>query len=550
MPGVLLKSDKLNNFEARGEHGLPVYRSATQLRSLITQDKRILNLDSRTGISLPAKDKPAPKERYNDFSDTALEQKEPQELKELNSLSRHLAIPHINEVGDVIDWYSPIRGFVIPWRSATPAEQTEAKLQIEDFTQGIANLTKALATKDNVVGGVRVSQLLPHVPALPGYEHIFLVGPDKIPVLTFWGFKNPGELDRAPLHFLYPDQETDARTEELTPPEPSIPAEMVNTLVPPSLAEPEPKPEPLLHNEQPVPPAPTPEEPATDWKRWLWGALALLLLIGLLLFVLRACSIPIPFTGASGGNITLPSVTGTTPALPVTGTRTLPSNQMPSLPAPHTALNPITPSSSGLTSGAPGTASNALPGNNAPGAPEVMSKAGSASVPAIAPEHTTPPGLQPPLLPADSMVPSGANTGVPAAGSPDQGAQSTGSSLVIPPNATDNQTPDFLNGNWQASSGLQDSQTGLPIRLNYQFHNGQGKVMVNRGNGQECSAAVSAAMQQGVLGITPGGPANCTDGTTFVLPPVRCSPNGNADARCTGQYGDSQVPLAMKSLTP
>ena len=79
----------------------------------------------------------------------------------------------------------------------TSKPQQNSKLK--NSFRGIARLTTALASKDNLAGGVRVSQLLPHVSALPGHEHIFLVGPDKIPVLTFWGFKNPGELDRAPL---------------------------------------------------------------------------------------------------------------------------------------------------------------------------------------------------------------------------------------------------------------------------------------------------------------------------------------------------------------
>ena len=50
-----------------------------------------------------------------------------------------------------------------------------------------------------------------------------------------------------------------------------------------------------------------------------------------------------------------------------------------------------------------------------------------------------------------------------------------GKSLQIPPAASNGQA-NFLNGKWKAGAGIQDKNTGKPLRLEYEFNKGKGQV--------------------------------------------------------------------------
>jgi hypothetical protein len=118
--------------------------------------------------------------------------------------------------------------------------------------------------------------------------------------------------------------------------------------------------------------------------------------------------------------------------------------------------------------------------------------------------------------------------------------------LGIPPQALKNGSVDFLNGRWKAGAGIQDAQTGKPLRLDYEFQNGQGQVRVRRGDGVECSGPVAAEMRGGELSITSQRQARCNDGGSYRLPEVLCKPGSQSAADCSGSYQNQQFPMSMR----
>ncbi|MGK9559293.1 SrfA family protein, partial [Salmonella enterica subsp. enterica] len=83
MAKSFLRSGSLDDIQALGENGQPVYASALQIRETLR-------------------------------------------LRKQQSIADVLAIPQPNEAGDRIDWYSPIAGKVTSWLSASDSERASA----------------------------------------------------------------------------------------------------------------------------------------------------------------------------------------------------------------------------------------------------------------------------------------------------------------------------------------------------------------------------------------------------------------------------------------
>jgi hypothetical protein len=398
----------------------------------------------------------------------------------------HLAIPQSNELGN-IDWYSPIEGDVIPWSAATEAERAPARAQLEILKTALDELSARFlaADGDQPLGDKAVfGKLLKRVIHFPDQDFVYLV--NGTPVLTFWGFEN-ANADRvlSPLHCLYP---------------PAAPAA------------------PILDPVAPI--APPPLAPIVDgvrrpswWRRWWWLLPLLLLLLLLLLFGLRSCAPNVAIPGLSAlPGFDLPKV----PVIEVprasvdVGTGVALNNGAPAAPAGDL------PALAGPAAAAPGAAPTA-----APPAPE------AAAEPAPAPEAPAPP-----LSPLPAAAPGAA---APVANQP----------LSIPADAS-NGVADFLNGQWRAGAGIQDRRTGKPLRLEYQFKNGQGDVTVHRADGVACSGPVAAAMNAGSLSIDSKGQAACADGSNYDMPKITCKQGAQTAADCTGGYANEQFPLSMR----
>ncbi|WP_416233229.1 SrfA family protein [Castellaniella sp.] len=473
MRGALLRSEQIENLDALGEVGTPVYRVAIQLRD-------------------------------------AVRRKSP-------DLVAHLAIPQINQAGDRIDWYAPTPGPVIPWSASTEDERIPARTQMEALMAGLRTVSARLLASNTETpdsDATLFAKLLNRVPYFPDESYIYLV--DGLPVVTFWGFDHiESDRKRNPLLCLYP------------PPPAPVPA------APPLVAP------PLM--------TPSPEAPLATtvvvadspwWRLWWWLLLLPLLLV--LLLGLRACTPTgfLPSLGSSGWPSWLPF---TTPTHRLPTTQAPVSNATgvsdPNLLLPNRVLPPL---------------SDTHPSNLAPSQPPPDVAVPDTTLPAqdvnppplpdTTTDDTSPdPLANKPQAPEDDAVllPPPLDAAAPlATGTPPLDA------LSLPPNLS-NGPANFLNGRWRAGAGIQDTQTGKPLRLEYQFQDGQGQVTVTRGNAS-CQGPVSAAMQSGALQITPDGQAHCSDGGQYELPEILCKPGATTSADCTGNYGNMQFPLNMR----
>lgn len=422
------------------------------------------------------------------------------------AMALHLAVPQSDELGDNIDWYSDVQGDVVPWGSATEAERAPARAQLETFKAFLAEQSTTLLSEgassplsDKAV----FAKLLTRVIAFPDESFVYLV--NGTPVLTFWGFVHPN-ADRFldPLYCLYP------RTE--------VPA--AAPLAP--VAEPV------------VTPPPTPVVVKRSWWRWLWWLLPLLLLLLLLLFGLRFCT----------PNASLPDTSGS-------------AWQWPKVEVPQ-VLKPILGKlglGNGLSGQGTGTGGASLPKTGPDTAPvPVPNPDGDAPAPpapAPAPNPTPePPAPEPPVpepvpAPEPAPEPTPAPPPIPDPG-PDK-PEVPGQSLSIPPEAADGQA-DFLNGRFRAGAGIQDKTTGKPLRLEYQFKDGQGQVVVRKPDGISCTGPVTAAMHGGNLSINSLGQAACGDGSRYEMPKVDCRQGAKSIADCSGIYEDKQFPISMRQM--
>ncbi|MCF5392909.1 hypothetical protein GIV99_27860, partial [Pseudomonas syringae] len=120
-----------------------------------------------------------------------------------------------------------------------------------------------------------------------------------------------------------------------------------------------------------------------------------------------------------------------------------------------------------------------------------------------------------------------------------------GAPLSIPPDAAEGPA-EFLNGNYRAGAGIMDAKTSRPLRLEYAFEKGQGKVTIRRPDGVSCSGAINAAMNGGNLALNSQTQASCTDGSGYDMPQVSCKPGAQSIADCNGNYGNTQFPMSMR----
>ncbi|WZB61770.1 SrfA family protein [Achromobacter xylosoxidans] len=424
----------------------------------------------------------------------------------------NFAVPQPSENGRRIDWYAPTPGSVISWNAATATEQAGALVRLDAVRAGVAQLRDSVLAKGSGNDAALLGQLLKWILHHPDSSFVFLV--DGQPVITFWGFVHNG-ADRTldPLHALRPAVPVAAPVRA-----PAVEtAAATTTLLDATL------------------------ERRPWWKRW-WLWLALLLLLLALLFGLRACApnlVPgLSLPGSAPRDATLPDVKLSTPSLPHAGT-----------------------SGMGIPGGAALTGSGtggdfALPGAQR-GAASVANAPASVDAPAVG---TLPPGVAAngdAKLPAQSAV---EGPGTLPSRQAAQGADEHGyvapptlpdshDDLRIPTDARDGNA-DFLNGNWRAGAGIQDRDTGEPLRLHYQFKNGEGQVTVNRHNGVQCAAPVSAAVDKGALSISNSVAARCTDGGTYDMPLIQCKPGMTNIASCAGNYGNESFPISMRRVQP
>lgn len=422
-------------------------------------------------------------------------------------MANHLAEPQRNEAGDTVDWYSPVNGDVVPWSSATDEERVNALAELTQMQARLNTLgetMRALPQRDRQIFG----RLLGKVIHFPDDTHVHLV--NGKPVLTFWGFVDPsGPVPDDPLLKLRP--------------------KAVAAAVPPVASA-------------AVAGIPVAADGGRRLPRWLW-LLLLLLLIGLVLWLLRACA---PKPEAVVPAVSAPAVE---PALPerevvrrgpdgqvivdqtgggVTGQTDASGNGVGE-PVQDVATDPLAPAEGEV-----------VPPNATPDAPVPPAEEAASEQPPVL-DTELPPGAETP--PEPPVEPPQANAAQPPGVAPP---------MEIPPDAVKSGNTGFLDGQWNAGAGIQDARTGKPMRLNYDFDkSGDGKVTMQAANGVTCTGKVAASMQGGGLAIKNNGQAQCSDGSTYRLPEVKCAPGASSAADCSGSYDDQQrFPMSIRKGTP
>lgn len=517
MAGALLRSGKSSSLRALGKTGQPVYRAAHQIRS-------------------------------------ALQRKYP--IAALN-----LAIPQSDQQGDNIDWYSPVEGDVIPWTAATEEERKVGRDTLGDLELELTNIRKSILASianspQSSSDRQAFTELLEHVIRIPDESYVYIVRTpeehiwvsrsdgrevyrtNSVAVLTFWGFVHPDDdLSNEPLYCLNPS------------PEAADTAPVGGALLAAApVAVSAVSQHGVVFDAAPAASTVVTPESRRPWWRRLWWLLPLLLLM-LLLFLLRGCVPSIGLPAWSG----FPSLSGfpwfgkpdTNVTVPTFPDLSVPTGGIPRIVGfengvginPNTvSLAPSAPASMQIPAGTAGVPQTNVSGSSAQQAQENMTveplsipNEDPAAAEPSALSGEAPSGVEPPAIPSEAPL----------------SASSEG--LQIPTDAAANGPADFLNGNWQAGAGIQDKKTGKPLRLQYQFNNGQGEVTVQRPDGVHCTGPVVAAMQNGSLSINNQGQASCEDGGSYDMPAISCRNGNGTVADCSGSYSDDQFPMSMRN---
>lgn len=96
-----------------------------------------------------------------------------------------------------------------------------------------------------------------------------------------------------------------------------------------------------------------------------------------------------------------------------------------------------------------------------------------------------------------------------------------------------------LDGVWKVNSPIIEKNTNKPINLQYEFKDGKGKATIIQRDGVKCSGDVNGGLSSGSLTITNQSVAKCTDGSTYVLPSVKCSKGKDGKSSCMSEYDKS-----------
>jgi hypothetical protein len=449
---------------------------------------------------------------------SALQLREAIRLKIGREAANCLAIPQPSESGDRIDWYAPLEGDVVPWSAATEVERASALIRLEHLHEQLLSTADSMREDAQNREKQLFARLLKMTRNFPDDGHVYLVN-DK-PVVTFWGFTDQtGINEYDPLLCLRPPQLFPASAAPVAVS--SVPAEQTR-VVPSSVV--------------PAVAGSSKRQSGSHWWRWLWLLLPLLLLP--LLSLLRACA---PQVGLPLGldQIGLPELPKIDVSARVGGAD---QSGLSGLPDIDLSAN-----------GRAGRTMEQLSAN------EVLD--GKASVEDIGvpseqlweqdrePNQEQPPtenwkatSEPPPEPEGKPEIPVEQDSQL----SEQPPSQNPSLESSISSQALKNGSIDFLNGRWKAGAGIQDAQTGKPLRLDYEFQNGKGLVRVRRGDGVECSGSVAAEMWDGGLAITSQGQARCNDGGSYKLPEVLCKPSSQSAADCSGSYQNQQFPMSMR----
>ncbi|ELV2783609.1 SrfA family protein [Enterobacter cloacae] len=444
MAKTLLRSGNLDDFQAVGGGGQAVFESALQIREALRLRKQQAIVDC-------------------------------------------LAIPQVNDGGDRVDWYSPVEGSVISWKTANEDDRFRALRYLENTLASVESLSKKCLQSPKTAQQL-FGSLLSKAFQFPSENFLYLV--DGKPVIAFWGFVNLNENAR--------DDVLDCLRESLIP----EPAPVV-------IEDPEPEPEPtpavtFEHADEPL------IAPATVVR-----------------ITPEALYEPEPAPAVA------PPVEEPAPA-PVVKKRRVP---LWSLPVAAVIVAAI--------------AAPLLWPKQAPSAEPAPAAAPAPQPVAIAPKPikaVEPLAMNLPLHQAE-VVESKAKEPDPApVSAPVVIAAIPKDAMVMEAGQVKAGSTRFLNGTWRAILDVKDPVTGKPPSLRYQIQNNKGFARVVHGDNVVCRVEVFSGLHSnGELMIKSRGNARCTDGSRYPMPEVSCKAGTSDVAECNARYdAKTVVPLTFK----
>lgn len=193
MAKTLLRSGNLDDFQAVGGGGQAVFESALQIREALRLRKQQAIVDC-------------------------------------------LAIPQVNDGGDRVDWYSPVDGQAVSWKTADEDARFRALRYLDNTVASVESLSKKCLQSPKTAQQL-FGSLLSKAFQFPNENFLFLI--EGKPVICFWGFVNLNANAR--------DDVLDCLRESLIP-EPVVIDD----------PEPEPEPTPVITFEQADEPLITP----------------------------------------------------------------------------------------------------------------------------------------------------------------------------------------------------------------------------------------------------------------------------------------------------
>ncbi|WP_368528007.1 SrfA family protein [Enterobacter cloacae] len=444
MAKTLLRSGNLDDFQAVGGGGQAVFESALQIREALRLRKQQAIVDC-------------------------------------------LAIPQVNDGGDRVDWYSPVKGSVTSWKTATEDDRFRALRYLENTLASVESLSKKCLQSPKTAQQL-FGSLLSKAFQFPSENFLYLV--DGKPVIAFWGFVNLNENAR--------DDVLDCLRESLIP----EPAPVV-------IEDPEPEPEPtpavtFEHADEPL------IAPATVVR-----------------ITPEALYEPEPAPAVA------PPVEEPAPA-PVVKKRRVP---LWSLPVAAVIVAAI--------------AAPLLWPKQAPSAEPAPAAAPAPQPVAIAPKPikaVEPLAMNLPLHQAE-VVENKAKEPDPApVSAPVVIAAIPKDAMVMEAGQVKAGSTRFLNGTWRAILDVKDPVTGKPPSLRYQIQNNKGFARVVHGDNVVCRVEVFSGLHSnGELMIKSRGNARCTDGSRYPMPEVSCKAGTSDVAECNARYdAKTVVPLTFK----
>lgn len=148
--GEKISSGFLSDYEPLGINGDPVYRAATQIRTLLAKDlgENVANL---------------------------------------------FATPLRDDRNNAIDWYSAEKGQVTPFNAFSTGEQASFTQEIKEKLARVEHLGRRLSSNPKNQTAQTYAGLLKSIQNYPDASQIFIV--NNHPVIAFWGFHTRQHLD-------------------------------------------------------------------------------------------------------------------------------------------------------------------------------------------------------------------------------------------------------------------------------------------------------------------------------------------------------------------